>query len=699
MDSMKRTLALTSALLTVALLGSACQSQTQPESAPDLPATYQLTADTGGSAFEGIGADEARGLFYVSEASGGEIHRGTSGKAQTQEWLGGDGTDGRTTARGITVDNEGRIYIAGGPNGIGNDRPDLWVYSADGRLLAALRAPGQEVFLNDVAIGPDGAAYFTNSNDPQIFRVADDGDQWQAELWSDGRGTIERRDGFNLGGIVLSEDGSAFVVAQGNTGLLWRFDTSSKAVTSVVGATGLNNADGLVLQGDSLTVVRNFDHLLTTLRLAADGNSVEPVREEPTAPDRVFTTAKPLRGQMLFVDSNFREEPPTGPFEVVTDPVVHPATAVAAPKANQIELDSKLRDAAWRNDVPAAKKLIEEGADVNAKDGTQQSAYLIATSEGYLELLRVTLANGASINDKDSYNGTGLIRAAERGHALIVGELLQAGIDRDHVNRTGYQAIHEAVWYGKDDTDYAATIRALAAGGVRLTDPSGSEGLTPVQMAQQRGLIGSERILTMLSTTTPPANPDAALLEAASAGDPDRVALALRAGANIEARDDRDRTALLLAVTNDHVESARLLVAMGADPNALDDQHDTPWLVTGVTGSVRMLETLLPANPNLTIENRFGGLSVVPASERGHVDYVRRVVQTGIDVNHVNDPGWTALLEAVVYGDGSRKYQEIVRILLAAGADRSIADRDGVTALQHAEAKGQTEIARILRAS
>jgi ankyrin repeat protein len=112
-----------------------------------------------------------------------------------------------------------------------------------------------------------------------------------------------------------------------------------------------------------------------------------------------------------------------------------------------------------------------------------------------------------------------------------------------------------------------------------------------------------------------------------------------------------------------------------------------------------MLETLLPANPDLTIRNRYGGISVIPASERGHVAYVRRVVQTDIDVNHVNDLGWTALLEAVILGDGSEPYQQIVRILLDAGADPSIADNDGVTALQHAEQQSQDAVARILRAS
>ena len=70
---------------------------------------------------------------------------------------------------------------------------------------------------------------------------------------------------------------------------------------------------------------------------------------------------------------------------------------------------------------------------------------------------------------------------------------------------------------------------------------------------------------------------------------------------------------------------------------------------------------------------------------------------TPIDVNHVNDLGWTALLEAVILGDGGPDHQEIVRILLAAGADPSIPDGDGVTPLEHAESRGQADVARILR--
>jgi len=194
-----------------------------------------------------------------------------------------------------------------------------------------------------------------------------------------------------------------------------------------------------------------------------------------------------------------------------------------------------------------------------------------------------------------------------------------------------------------------------------------------------------------------PADLDAALLRAARHGDLEAATEALDSGADLEARDERRRTPLLIAAAYDQVAVATLLVARGASPDALDDRHDTPWLVTGVTGSVRMLEALLPAHPDLTIRNRFGGLSPIPASERGHVDYVRRVVRTDVDIDHVNDLGWTALLEAIILGDGGPAHQEIVRILLDAGADPLIADHDGVMPLLHAERHGYAEIAALLR--
>ncbi len=362
-------------------------------------------------------------------------------------------------------------------------------------------------------------------------------------------------------------------------------------------------------------------------------------------------------------------------------------------------LNARLIDAAWDNDVDRAGRLIRAGADVNAKDDTEQSAYLISTSEGYLRLLNLTLRHGADVDSKDSYNGTGLIRAAERGHAGVVGRLLQTDVEVDHVNRLGWTALHEAIILGEDTPEYHDTVRLLAAAGADMSLPSRTDGVLPLQHARSRGFdvaAGTLRRATRARGLTR-AQARVRLLHAARQGRADAVVVALRAGAPLEARDDNRRTALLLAAIHDRVRVARLLVALGADPDRQDFRDDSAWLVTGVTGSVAMLETLLPAHPDLRLENRYGGTSLIPASERGHVGYVRRVVRTDIDVDHVNDLGWTALLEAVILGDGSRRYQRIVRILLRAGADPTIADNDGVTALEHARARGNAAVARILR--
>lgn len=318
---MKRTLTAVAAATALPLLSFAPLAPAQAHE-HGRPSVYTLTGDPGGSKFEGIGADQRRGVFYVSEVTGGEIHRGTAQSSQTQQWLAGDGTDGRFTARGITVDKAGRVYIAGGPNGIDHPgAPDMWVYSASGELLAALEAPGDNVFVNDVAIGPDGAAYFTNSNAPQVFRVAFGPSGWNAELWADGTGTIEQLTGFNLGGIVVSRDRQSLIVAQGTTGQLWRFDLGDGAVTPVdTGGADLTNADGLVLDGSRLTVVRNFSRTIATLRLASDGRSAELLSQRATDPDRVLTTAKVLRGRTLYVDSKFDETVAAPPYLVITNP-------------------------------------------------------------------------------------------------------------------------------------------------------------------------------------------------------------------------------------------------------------------------------------------------------------------------------------------------------------------------------------------
>ena len=139
-----------------------------------------------------------------------------------------------------------------------------------------------------------------------------------------------------------------------------------------------------------------------------------------------------------------------------------------------------------------------------------------------------------------------------------------------------------------------------------------------------------------------------------------------------------------------------MLIDAGADVNAKDNIEDSPYLYAGAEGRLEILKMAVAAGADLASVNRYGGTALIPAAHHGHLDVVRYLLATGIDIDHVNNLGWTALLEAVILGDGGPTYQTIVGDLLKAGADPGIADRDGVTPLQHAKARRFDEIAVII---
>jgi ankyrin repeat protein len=238
---------------------------------------------------------------------------------------------------------------------------------------------------------------------------------------------------------------------------------------------------------------------------------------------------------------------------------------VGAERADDKPLDLALIDAAWANDVERARELIAAGADVNAKDSTVQSAYLVATSEGYLELLELTLDHGADVASLDWYDGTGLIRSAERGHWQVVGRLLQNGIDPDHVNRLGWTALHEAIILGDGSQDYVDTVRLLVAGGADLGLPTGT-GEYPLELARSAGQATVAATLRLALDPAPEHDlgPDAALFSAIASADADVAALAIRNGASVDATDADGTSAIDLAASMERSAIVRILEALGA---------------------------------------------------------------------------------------------------------------------------------------
>lgn len=143
---------------------------------------------------------------------------------------------------------------------------------------------------------------------------------------------------------------------------------------------------------------------------------------------------------------------------------------------------------------------------------------------------------------------------------------------------------------------------------------------------------------------------------------------------------------------------AKLLVTYKANVNLQDSQLDSPFLYAGASGQTELVRLFLENGARFDLFNRYNGTALIPACERGHVETVKVLVKTkGFPINHVNRLGWTALMEAVILGNGTLKYQEIVQLLKDHGADVSIPDHSGKTPLQHAESLGFTELARILK--
>lgn len=184
---------------------------------------------------------------------------------------------------------------------------------------------------------------------------------------------------------------------------------------------------------------------------------------------------------------------------------------------------------------------------------------------------------------------------------------------------------------------------------------------------------------------------------AAESGDLPAITTLLDAGAEIDARDDLGRTPAMVATYARQIDAARLLFERGASPNARDHMLNSPFLYAGAEGLLEILIAANEAGADPAIPNRYGGVAIIPAAEHGHLAVIEYLLaNTAIDINHVNNLGWTALLEAIILSDGGSRHQDVVALLLANGADPNLADGDGVTPLRHAQQRGYREIADLL---
>jgi ankyrin repeat protein len=201
---------------------------------------------------------------------------------------------------------------------------------------------------------------------------------------------------------------------------------------------------------------------------------------------------------------------------------------------------------------------------------------------------------------------------------------------------------------------------------------------------------------------TPPTSAELAgyggLHAAAASGAADEIVRMAGSGADLDARDANGRTPLHVDAFEGRTEAARALILAGADTDLLDNQRYDAVTVAAVRNDLPMLRVLLGMGASAAlVTSVYDGTALIAAAHLGHSEVVRELIAAGAPLDHVNNLGWTALMEAVLLGDGGARHTAVVRALVEAGASADIPDRSGRKPLDHARARGFVAMEEILR--
>lgn len=206
---------------------------------------------------------------------------------------------------------------------------------------------------------------------------------------------------------------------------------------------------------------------------------------------------------------------------------------------------------------------------------------------------------------------------------------------------------------------------------------------------------------SIVQAQTPPSSSEIAayqgLHRAAQDGRAEEIRRLAANGAPLDQRDAGGRTPAHVAAFASQAQALRALATAGADMNALDAQAYDVVTIAAVANNPELMSLAIELgnDPRLTT-SPYRGTALIAAAHLGHAEVVRRLIVAGAPLNHINSLGWTALMEAVILGDGGRNHQQVVRLLLEAGADRSIPDRNGISPLAHARSRGYSEVVTLL---
>ncbi len=350
--------------------------------------------------------------------------------------------------------------------------------------------------------------------------------------------------------------------------------------------------------------------------------------------------------------------------------------------AEQAKMPAKsLHEAAAAGDIERVKKLVAEGADVNAKDEKGSTPLHFAASEGHEEIVRFLLAHDADVNASGYGGGTPLLAAIFRDNVDMVRLLIDKGANCNVYDQRGNTPLVYAITaMGEKDKEI---VELLIDGGadINLEDKEG--GRTPLYWA---AFHGTKRVLEVCLARV--GDPNTIHL-AAFKGDVAKVQTFIQGGADVNSKDRFGCTPLHWAVRAGTSDVADFLVARGADVNARDDHGLSPLLAASRLDLIKVLVSK-GADVNAK-DDTFGYTKLNGACLFGNdMDLAAFLVSQGADVNTKNNWGITPLLGASMKGN-----RELVELLIAHGADVNMGYWNG-TPLLAAAAAGHTDVVTVL---
>lgn len=358
------------------------------------------------------------------------------------------------------------------------------------------------------------------------------------------------------------------------------------------------------------------------------------------------------------------------------------------PGLPESELKKALLDAAQSGDLPTAETCISRGADADVRDERNNTPLIIGSRQGHAKVVALLLGKGADVNATNHDRSTALIEAAENGRDEVVKLLLEAGADAHFKDGEGRTALAVAALKG-----HAKVVLRLLDEGADVKARTAS-GETPLILACRTGHIEIAKILVDWGADVRATDLGglSALTLAARHGHPDVVKFLLKSGGDmvLKSRGGLEKQLIIAAMLGD-AGRVKVLLGLGAIPDAETEQGDTPLTVAAALGHPEVVTALAARGADVNFRVGHDAPVLVQASFSGRTDVVQLLLTLGADVNARDRDGNTALLCAARNGHGG-----VVKILLAGKADIEAPNAKKVTPLMAASESGHANVVKLL---